>query len=42
MKPAGRSSLENNLIVTEILAAARESAENGRTVTLAPEAAPQR
>jgi predicted dehydrogenase len=42
VKPAGRSSLENNLIVTEILAAARESAENGRTVKLAPEAAPQR
>jgi glucose-fructose oxidoreductase len=41
-KPAGRSSLENNLIVTEILAAARESAESGRTVTLAPEATPQR
>jgi predicted dehydrogenase len=42
VKPAGRSSLENNLIVTEILAAARESADNGRTVKLAPEAAPQR
>jgi predicted dehydrogenase len=42
VKPAGRSSLENNLIVTEILAAARESAESGRTVTLAPEAIPQR
>jgi predicted dehydrogenase len=42
VKPAGRSSLENNLIVTEILAAARESAESGRTVTLAPEGTPQR
>jgi predicted dehydrogenase len=42
VKPAGRSSLENNLIVTEILAAARESAESGRTVTLAAETTPQR
>ena len=42
VKPTGRSSLENNLIVTEILDAARESAESGRTVTLAPEATPQR
>jgi predicted dehydrogenase len=32
--PSGRSALENNLIVTEILAAARESAETGRRVTL--------
>jgi len=32
--PSGRSSLENNLIVTEILAAARESAQTGRRVTL--------
>jgi predicted dehydrogenase len=38
IKPSGRSSLENNLIVTEILAAARESAETGRTVTLGPAA----
>jgi predicted dehydrogenase len=38
--PAGRSSLENNLVVTEILAAARESAETGRTVTLQPRTAP--
>lgn len=42
VKPAGRSSLENNLIVTEILAAARESAESGRTVRLAPEGTPAR
>jgi predicted dehydrogenase len=42
VKPVGRSSLENNLIVTEILAAARESAESGRTVTLAAEARPHR
>jgi predicted dehydrogenase len=33
-KPYGLSSLENNMIVTEILAAARESARTGRTVTL--------
>jgi predicted dehydrogenase len=40
--PAGRSSLENNLVVTEILAAARESAETGRTITLRPRTAPTR
>ena len=34
IKPAGLSSLENNLIVTEILAAARESARTGRTVSI--------
>jgi predicted dehydrogenase len=34
IKPAGLSSLENNLIVTEILSAARESARTGKTVTL--------
>ena len=34
IKPAGLSSLENNLIVTEILEAARESVRTGRTVTL--------
>ena len=33
-KPYGLSSLENNMIVTEILTAARESARAGRTVTL--------
>ena len=33
IKPAGLSSLENNLIVTEILDAARESARTGRVVT---------
>lgn len=32
--PSGLSSLGNNLIVTEILDAARESAHTGRTVTL--------
>jgi predicted dehydrogenase len=32
--PSGLSSLENNLIVTEILTAARESARRGRTVSL--------
>jgi len=39
MKPAGLSSLENNLIVTEILVAARESARTGRTIRLAGPAA---
>ena len=34
IKPSGLSSLENNVIVTEILDAARESAKTGRTVTL--------
>ncbi len=34
LKPAGLSSLENNLIVTEILVAARESARTGKTVLL--------
>ncbi|MGA2739833.1 MAG: Gfo/Idh/MocA family oxidoreductase [Bryobacteraceae bacterium] len=38
-KPTGLSSLENNMIVTEILAAARESARTGRTVKLNPERA---
>jgi len=32
--PAGLSSLENNMIVTEILSAARESAQTGRTIQL--------
>jgi predicted dehydrogenase len=34
LKPAGLSSLENNVIATEILVAARESARSGRTVSL--------
>jgi predicted dehydrogenase len=34
IKPSGRSSLENNLIVTEILEAARESSDTGRRITL--------
>ncbi len=34
LKAEGLSSLENNLIVTEILVAARESARSGRTVAL--------
>lgn len=34
IKPSGLSSLENNLIVTEILEAARRSAQSGRTVKL--------
>jgi len=32
LKPSGLSSLENNLVVTEILEAARESARSGKTV----------
>jgi predicted dehydrogenase len=31
-KPSGLSSLENNMIVTEILTAARESAATGKTI----------
>jgi predicted dehydrogenase len=34
-EPRGLSSLENNMIVIEILDAARESARTGRTITLA-------
>ncbi len=34
VKPEGRSSLANNLVVTEILEAARESARTGRAVQL--------
>jgi len=34
IKPSGLSSLENNVIVTEILSAAREAAKTGRTVAL--------
>jgi predicted dehydrogenase len=34
-KPSGLSSLENNMIVTEILTAARESAHSGKSVALA-------
>jgi predicted dehydrogenase len=34
LKPSGLSSLENNVIVTEILEAARESARTGRAVRL--------
>ncbi len=34
LKPSGLSSLENNLIATEILVAARQSAESGKTVRL--------
>ena len=34
-KPSGLSSLENNVIVTEILAAARESAQTGKRVPIA-------
>jgi predicted dehydrogenase len=35
MVPSGLSSLENNLVVTEILDAARESARTGKTIRLA-------
>ena len=41
IKPSGLSSLRNNLIVVEILDAARHSAATGQTVRLtAPEASP--
>jgi predicted dehydrogenase len=36
LKPSALSSLENNMIVTEILTAARESARTGRTIELGP------
>jgi predicted dehydrogenase len=36
IRPSGPSSLENNLIVNEILDAARRSAESGRTIHLPP------
>jgi hypothetical protein len=36
LKPEGLSSLETNMIVTEILDAARRSALEGKTVRLAP------
>jgi predicted dehydrogenase len=39
IRPDGRSSLANNLIVTEILEAARESARTGRAVPLTDAAA---
>jgi predicted dehydrogenase len=35
-KPDGLTGLQNNLIVTEILQAARESAQTGRSITLKP------
>ena len=34
MKPEGRSSLEVNVVVAEILDAARESAKSGKTIAL--------
>ena len=34
LKPSGLSSLENNMIVTEILSSARESARTGKTIRL--------
>jgi predicted dehydrogenase len=34
LKPSGLSSLENNVVVTEILNAARESVRTGRTIAL--------
>ena len=36
IQPSGLSSLKNNLIVTEILDAARRSAATGSTVRLSP------
>jgi hypothetical protein len=35
-KPDGLSSLETNVIVTEILDAARESAKTGKTMRITP------
>jgi predicted dehydrogenase len=35
MKPEGPGSLETNVLVSEILDAARESAKSGKTVRLA-------
>jgi hypothetical protein len=35
VKPSGLSSLENNVVVSEIMDAARESAKSGQTVKLA-------
>jgi hypothetical protein len=35
MKPEGQPSLETNVIVTQILDAARQSAATGKTVSLA-------
>ena len=37
LKPSGLSSLENNVIVTEILHAARESVRTGKTIAIAVE-----
>jgi predicted dehydrogenase len=34
IKPAGLSSLENNLVVTQILCAARQSATSGKTISI--------
>ncbi|HXM34623.1 MAG TPA: hypothetical protein VN920_05515, partial [Pyrinomonadaceae bacterium] len=36
LKPDGLSSLETNVIVTEILDAARQSAATGKTINLKP------
>ena len=41
MPPSGLSSLENNLVVTEILEAARESARTGKTIRLQDPAHPR-
>jgi predicted dehydrogenase len=40
LKPSGLSSLENNMIVVEILDAARESAKTGRAIALPKQALP--
>jgi predicted dehydrogenase len=34
LEPTGLSSLENNIVVTEILSTARESAKTGRRIVL--------
>ena len=36
IRPAGLSSLEVNMVVTEILDAARESARTGKRINLSP------
>jgi predicted dehydrogenase len=41
VQPAGRSSLANNIVVTEILEAARDSARTGRAVVLGTTSGPR-
>jgi len=39
IQPSGLSSLDTNLVVTEILDSARQSAQTGRTIRLSPSGA---